>query len=549
MKLIIFVNYKLKRVLRISIIETIIMKKILLSLVMTVFFISVSFASGERYIVFFAETSEIAPAVLDKIIHSKRFCMTVPMTAGSRLSAELEELVSYGKIELSLFFDPEPVFPVLASVYSSGGKKSVRQSGFGDYVKGNTDGFEESFNKEQFGIFLRSGEVSHNILYYFAGLDLPWINMDNTEEKLKGVYGIDGIPAFSLYKNFPTAKKDVMKWLESKKARVIPVLLTKRHLNNTELMSYIVDLFDGSRYIKPAVPLYITKIKKDAIVEKKTAAFEQVQVKNNVMTKLYTAVSYISDYKDSPDYNEHFFQNAQSELVYLCSYDLLKGLYADKVASRRMFDAAYNNIFRLVGADAPSDKDLTKTAVKSDPYAVQEDEVMHTDVQAVSGGVHITNDGKIKTLSVILKEGATGCAVSFESGQWDEKISYVDIYIDMNNLDGAGSTSMLPEVKGFLTPDSGWEYAVRMSPGKALLYRHSAEGSVFLTELPSANGSVSIPNKYIRGNPVNWGYQAIAVAQDGEKNIIKDFLNQSSQSKSSLLSVRPFQIPAVRLKR
>ena len=526
------------------------MKKILITLFITLVFVSASFASGERYIVFFAESADIAPSVLNKIIHSKRFCMSVPLNASSQLSPDMEELVSCGKVELSLFFEPEPVFPILASVYSAGSKKNVKQSGFGDYVTGNISGFGEVFNKEQFGIFLMSGEVSHNILYYFAGLNLPWINMDNTEEKLKGAYTVDGIPAFALYKNFPNAKKDVMKWLESRKESVIPVLLTKRHLNNADLMNYVVDLFDGSKYIKPAVPLYITKIRGDSISEKNSVGFEQIQVKNNVMSKLYTAVSHINDYRNTPDFNEHFFKNAQSELVYLCSYDLLKGVYSEKVASNRMFDAAYNNIFRLLGATVPSEKDLTKTAVKRDLYVSSgENEVFQTEVQPVSGGVEITNDGIIKALSVISKEGATVFSLSFESGQWDEKISFIDIYIDMNNLDGAGTTSMLPEIKGFLTPESGWEYALRISVGKALIYRHSAEGEVLLAELTPSNASVSIPQKYIRGNPVNWGYQAIAVSVDGEKRNIKDFFNQSSQDKSSLLSVRPFQIPAVRLKR
>ncbi len=525
------------------------MKKILITLFITFFFASASFASGGRYIVFFAETSDISPAVLDKIIHSKRFCMTVPMNAGSQLTPEMEELVSCGKIELSLFFEPEPVFPILASVYSSSGNKSVRKNAFGEYVVGNIDGFKKSLNKESFGLFLRSGEVSHNILYYFADLNLPWINMDNTEEKLKGIYSVDGISAFALYNNFPNAKKDVMKWLESKKERVIPVLLTKRHLNNSDLMNYIIDLFDGSKYIKPAVPLYITEIQRDAITEKKSVNFDQVQVKNNVMTKLYTAVSYITEYRDSSDYNEYFFKNAQSELVYLCSYELLKGLYLNKVASLRMFDAAYNNIFRLLGTTAPSEQELTKTTTESNIFVASDDEVFSTEVQAVSGGISITNDGIIKGLSIISKEVKTDFKISFESDQWDEKISYVDIYIDMNNLDGAGSTSMLPEVKGFLTPDSGWEYAVRMSSDKAILYRHSAEGAAFLTELPVTNCTFSIPQKYIRGNSINWGYQAIAVSDEEDKSIIKDFLNQSSQSKSSLFSVRPFQIHAVRLKR
>jgi hypothetical protein len=58
-----------------------------------------------------------------------------------------------------------------------------------------------------------------------------------------------------------------------------------------------------------------------------------------------------------------------------------------------------------------------------------------------------------------------------------------------------------------------------------------------------------IPQKYIRENPVNWGYQAVIVSEVDGKKIIIDFLNQSAKTKEAVLSEKPFQSSAVRLRK
>ena len=179
------------------------MKKIILCFVVLLSFVSFSdaVAEGERYIVFFAETSDVPEQVADKILYSKRFCMTVPIVSGSSVPVSIEELVSLGKIEPALIFNPEPVFPIMATVYGSGAKKSDRQ-GFNDFVAGGMKDFADGVNRERFGVFLNSGDVSHNILYYFADLKLQWVNIDNMETSFKGANFIDGMITFSIYRNF-----------------------------------------------------------------------------------------------------------------------------------------------------------------------------------------------------------------------------------------------------------------------------------------------------------------------------------------------------------
>ncbi|MDR1942082.1 MAG: hypothetical protein LBQ47_07125 [Endomicrobium sp.] len=523
------------------------MKKIVFFAFVSMFaFCGVSYAAvaaaAERYIIFFAETPDIAQAVSEKIYFSKRFCIAVPFETKGALPENLEELVSYGKIEPAASFNPEPALPILASVYSSA---SHNRGDFGQYISANFEAFETGANRERFGVLLKSGDISHNILYYFAGIKLPWINAANMGLRGGGVYLIDGVTVFSLHRDFPAAQKDVMKWLQSKKDVFIPVLLTKKHLTNAEFMSYIIDLFDSSAYIKPASPLFVCQNKQSLIEDKNDAEFKQVDVKSSVMRKLYAAASLISDYGQTGGFNAQFYDNAVSELVYLCSYSALKSVASGKTEGLRMFDAAYANIFRLLGTTVPNDENSVSD--KSGIYKGSED-VFQTAISAGNNSVSITNDGIVKEAEISAKDGFTNIKLVFESGQWNEKAAFVDVYIDMNNFDNAGATAMLGDLNGFLSPDSAWEYALRIDASKALLYRYSSDNPVLISEFAVTDSSVSVPQKLMRGNPVNWGYQIITVSKDGDTLKIADFLNPSSQPKSDFLNQKPFQIPAIRLK-
>ncbi|AKL98608.1 hypothetical protein [Endomicrobium proavitum] len=513
------------------------MKKILLSLCVIFTFCAAAFCAGERYIIFFSETSDIPAGAVEKILSSKRFCIVVPIAAGEKIPDNLDELASSGKAELSLVFNPEPIFPVLAQVYKMSGAKNLKASGFGDYVSGNLKEFANSANRESFGAFLKSGEVSKEILSYFAGAKLSWVNVQNAPDSLTGAFLSDGINAFVIYDNFPTAQKDVMPWLAAKTGNIIPVLLTKKHLSNAALMKYLIDLFEKSLYIKPAVPLYVSTVAKDLIPVKKSVSFsEESSANENVLNKLYAAAGYINKYRGSSSFDELSYKNAQSELGYLCGFDLLNGIASNAVSSVRMFDAAYNNIFRLLGYPIP-DEASSQTSSFADAGSNA------SQIKQISGGVSITNEGYIYGIAVYNSGESIRVDVA---AAWGEKVDFIDLYIDMNNLDWAGSTSMLAGAPGFLTSDSGWEYAVRITKNKALLYRHSAEGAALVSEINVTGSYFSIPNRYLRGNPENWGYQAVSVSQNKE---ITDFLNQTSKTKSAVLSSKPVQLTAIRIQK
>ncbi|MDR3256213.1 MAG: hypothetical protein LBT18_00920 [Endomicrobium sp.] len=508
--------------------------------------VSVAFGDGSRYIVFFAESSVISQSTIDKMLLSKYFCVNVPINSITGVPKNLEELVSYGKIEPAVSFNPETVLPVLAML---SGIKSKKRGVFEEYISTNLADFANNTNREEFGIFLNHAEISHNILYYFTGLNLSWINADNAEGNIPGAYYIDGITVFSLYKDFPYNQEDIMNWLKTKRENIMPVLLTKKHLQNSKFMEYLINLFNNSN-IKPATPSYISEVKKD-LLQHKNIYFKQIVLDAVVMEKLYCVANLINNYADFNNFKEYAYNNARSELVYLCSWDLLSAVSADETYGKRMFDVAYGNIHRLLNSAKETKSKNLNNFIYEAKRERKDIPVLsgQTIVESIINGVAIYNKGLLNLIKIVSQDGGIKLSFSFEDGKWNESVSFVDLYIDLNNINGTGSTSLLAGINGFFTTESGWEYALRIYKDKAVLYKYSSDWASIVSNLPVNDNSVLISQKYIRGNPVNWGYQSIAVCDvDGKKTII-DFLNQSIKTKAEILSIKPFQFSTVRLRK
>jgi hypothetical protein len=513
------------------------------------FLSALAFGKNNRHIVFFADTSDIPEFVVNKILSSKNFCMTAPVNFASGLSKNLKTLVSCGKIEPALSFNPEPVLPVIAMLSNTTGlKNSDKQGIFEEYISTNLTNYKNRTNQQASGIFLNLAKLSHDILYYLSDLGLTWINSDNLQENLYGAYNIDGIIVFSLYKNFPSSQVDVVKWLELKKDKnIIPILLTKKHLQNIELMEYLISVFDNSKqHILTATPAHILKFKND-LPSQKNICFKQFLINPSVSKKLILATNAINNYANSSDFKEHVYANAQNELICLCSYDILKDTSLTGPGAGRMFEATYKNIYHLLGYLDPEDNKTRKSTAEDTKNTSSSN--IQTSIKAVSCGVEISNGGVLEFAQVLSKDNKIMINFSFKSGKWNDDISFMDFYIDLNNIEGAGSTSFLSGINGFLTTDSGWEYSLRIYKNKATLYKYSSDGAAFISNLSVCNGSILIPQKYIRGNPANWGFQAIVVSEIAKEKVVIDFFNQGNNTKDQILSTKPFQVSAIRIRK
>jgi hypothetical protein len=518
-----------------------VMKKLLIILSTVLIFALPSFA--ERYVVFFAETSEIPQNVLNAINQSKRFALNVPISSALEAPESLEELISYGKIEPSLVFIPEPVFPILLYVYSMGSNKAAKMDVFKDYIDNNISTFERNIYRKRFGLFLRSGEASNSVIEYFAKKNLMWINISNMANNLYGIFSINGLNAFSLFEALPLNAAEAVKWINSRNEDVIPVLLTKDHLQNIQFMTAIINAFDNNKNILPATPLYITQIQREKIIRKNEAPFVQMKVNSFILERLSDAASMIERYRNSSKYNEPLYRNAQDELIYLCSKEFLLSLKDASLSNSRMFDAAYANIYRLLNGEAPLSADETPI---NEPPPIFDDDA--ESAAAIDDGIRVDSKGTITSVSIAANDSAVTIKVSFSKGRWVDNISYVDVYVDINHVENIGLSSML-DGAGYLTPASAWEYAIKITKNKAVLYRAVSDKPALIGEFDANNGVVSIPRQYIRGNPRNWGVQAIAVQISQKDKKILDFLSGDAETKKKALTLRTVTIPAIKIKR
>jgi hypothetical protein len=170
----------------------------------------------------------------------------------------------------------------------------------------------------------------------------------------------------------------------------------------------------------------------------------------------------------------------------------------------------------------------------------------------VGNGIAVSNNDIIRNLTITSEGGNIKVAIQFNTQNWSNEVSFVDIYIDMNNIEGIGATAMLKGIKGFIDSNNAWEYAIRVYKDNAHLYKDSPNGNVDLGGFSVNNGIIYINNKFIRGNPQNWAVQAIAVKVDSatNNNIIVDFLGRSIKTpKKTILAEQPFEISAIKVQK
>lgn len=102
-------------------------------------------------------------------------------------------------------------------------------------------------------------------------------------------------------------------------------------------------------------------------------------------------------------------------------------------------------------------------------------------------------------------------------------LQIIDVYIDLNNMIGAGSMQLLPGRNAYTRGEDAWEYAISVDGWQQTMYKIDSAGRpVKLAELEvnvnSTRGEVTIyvPRSIIRGDPRNWGYLAMVLAYDGQ---------------------------------
>lgn len=205
---------------------------------------------------------------------------------------------------------------------------------------------------------------------------------------------------------------------------------------------------------------------------------------------------------------------------------------------KRVFLATIANIYRLCGAEIPanvkrwsiikSEKQFTsKSSVSSQPFFIEGPQqliwndplsddfgggTLRSPLGAYAQGVF-----DLQTFSVSWTETDVTFAVSMAalaSAKSTIVLPTVDVYVDINRLSGAGSTSGLPSrwTTG-LQSKAAWEYAVSFNTETGALSQSVAGKSPRVvstlrtwTDVDSKTFGVTLPRSLLRGQPDRWRF-------------------------------------------
>jgi hypothetical protein len=495
-----------------------------------------TYNENSRYIVFFAGSQTLSAEVARKIKNSQAFRITLPISQTQPLEQNTSELLfGYHKAEPALTFSPEPYFPLLTSSFKSDNKRYMKS-----LFDSDIESFAQKTSYKNFGIYLTDGVISESTLDYFELLNANWTVAYNIKVLPARVFKHNKIAVFAPYDNFPLKEAEVTAWIAAKKETIIPVLLKPEHLNNAQFMAYIVNFFDKSE-IKPVTPLFITA--NIELSEAENISFNTVDIPQEFVSKAYITSEIVEKYKHSSNYKKENYDNIKSELYTLYSYELLAGLIKNDFMSKQLYDIAYTNIYKLLGINPPADDDVS--SVKFATGEIKQ-------VTTTDNSITITGDGAVKQLTVTSRQNTTDFSVQFATGSdWPMNISYVDVYINIPNTEGAGSTEMIAPTPGVLSEGSGWKYALRIYPAKVTVYKHTSNEMREVASVPILNKYVArISKSILTGSPLKWGVQAVSVnAKTSKPYIIDFFVKQGSgTSKEDLLSKTPFTAEVIRAK-
>lgn len=124
-----------------------------------------------------------------------------------------------------------------------------------------------------------------------------------------------------------------------------------------------------------------------------------------------------------------------------------------------------------------------------------------------------------KSADVVFRWGMTALA-NPGAAPYGFSLPLLDTYIDINRLPGAGSDIPLPGRAGLVEPSNAWEYALSVDGWGARLYQPWPGGAprrvavLPVRVVAPSTLEVSVPRKYLRGEPSGWGYAVAVMGRD-----------------------------------
>lgn len=508
-----------------------------LAVLSILFLVSSNVFAKEKTVVFFCESIEsVSPKVMQKIHSSENFRFAAAVSGDSAISDNLKNLIEENKTEPVLRISQEPYIPLISSKIQVSSATFNRTEDLDSLLEEYQKKSNLLFGKPAFGILLKNAFINEDSLDIFHDNDILWTTAEMEETSYKGCFKKNKVTVFVPYKDFPKTSNEIQKWFSDKQEKIIPVILTKDHLKNSDLMLYTINFLNKSKTFGAELPAAVAeKYKEEDTNSSDTVKFKSLgDIPQDILLKLLSA----SNEVDENSAREDLYPTLHDELTTMYSFDIIKKILNNDIYAGRIFNISYSNIFKLSGKEVPSVEDLIKFETAGNSEKTSSGQIDICSFIRDGDSYTIYNNGIIKSFNVNKDEHNIFFSIDTDFSLSD----FIDIYIDMNGIAYTGSQNMLKGIEGFFVPENCWEYAVRISPSDVKIYRFAADAVTLIKTIGNNNSSnIAIPSNILKGSVYNWSYQVVT-AKNGE---ITDFL-ETEKNKTKILNTIPVQLQMFR---
>jgi hypothetical protein len=527
--------------------------------ILITFVCSICFAedNGKKYIVLIADwqSSEVPKEVTNFLKNNPVIKITAILNNTNSSNSDLRVLVDSGVIEPVFAIADEPVFPAIfeTKISSPYNVSFAWPEDTLDILARGQSGFKQIWQDKCRGLFLNSGIFSEKLVPDFKKMGINWVTV-NENSLDTGAFVKEDFIFLTPYKTTPGSSGKLFETVRISTAQVNVFVFkgkTKVLLNSIFLAGLVKNAKEHPEYefILPAELLRIESLKNSRNLE---CDFSYLYERPEIWFVLNKARKAVEDYKNSGAAELKTLGNLKDELFHLYRFSLINDLVKSKDQQNdNLFKAEIENIYRLMGMSVPQELDKLSQGIafkedKNSIYNLNSTTNTLSVVNSLSSG----NGPYIKYFSVTINENNIKFVVDIDSIPQGVSIK-TEVYMDLNNKPMAGITSMLAVPDVFLVPEDAWEFAMSLDNGKASLYRSGSIKPKLIGVYDINNNTIIIPRSTLRGNPLNWGYQAVVYTQPGSKApwILNDFLCSYDARRQELIQKQSIHIPAVRAKK
>lgn len=507
--------------------------------------------AGQKLLVVLADFGEkpVPREIIDTMKRYPALRLTVPYAAAQKGSDDLKLLCAEKRVESAVTLGDEPLLPLLVNIVVAAPLEisfAWPQDAWDIVVRGREE-LQQCLSQSGRGLYLRSGFFSSALIPDLKRLGIRWARVKDEGGTHEGCYIADAFVMVAPVTARFASTDEYRQWIAGRPEDIVVLEFgADNPLNAAQLRAIAGAVADGGARMTTIDQVYAEARDRmqpagDWNPEPDRSRWMKVPM---VWYHLGHARQAIEDYMNSGSAKLPLLEQLRGQIFKLYDYRLLSRLQDTSDANTEIqFLEDINRIFALLNLPASEAMPMvtvSTTSVQSREFAVTVagDELAYVN----SGAPEVFG---IERFTVLAGSETVSYSVVFTSAPVAG--TAVDIYMDLNNQEGAGLTRMLSGIEAFMDVPGAWEFALRIEEDQAVLYRSGRFEPTMVRKFSARHFSAVIPRGVLRGNVLNWGYQALALDRnaDGAYTVF-DFLCVDEPSRARLKAQSPLQLPAIR---